>query len=155
MFNAHFGQRAARVFRGADAFPAARGDTKQEGDKMETIISGSRRITDPDIVDEAVRASGFTVTAVIEGGQRTYVDRRIVGGVDWLARLWALRNGLPVETVNADWSLHGKAAGPIRNREMAGKGKQLIAIPDDESRGTVDMIEAAKEFGLPFYVHHA
>lgn len=120
---------------------------------MITIIAGSRDITDESLVDEAVKASGFTVTSVIEGGQRTYVGKRIVGGVDWLARLWALKNGKPVKTINADWELYGRSAGPRRNSKMAEEGRQLIAIPRGESRGTRDMIKKAESRGLDIYIH--
>jgi|ERR1043166_2562069 hypothetical protein len=125
---------------------------------METIISGSRRITDIRIVEDAVRVSNFTITKVIEGGQRTMNRKREpIGGVDYLAKLWALCNRLPLERIDAKWQIHGKAAGPIRNRKMAALAKQLIAIPDPESRGTIDMIEAAREAGFPrerIYVHY-
>lgn len=116
---------------------------------MRTIIAGSRRITNPNIVEWAVHASGFTVTEVIEGGQRTYNGlRQPVGGVDYLAHLWALRKRIPCKRINAKWQIHGKAAGPIRNREMARLGEQLIAIPDSESTGTIDMIDAVREAGF-------
>lgn len=125
---------------------------------METIISGSRRITDIRIVEDAIRASGFTITKVIEGGQRTYNEQRQpVGGVDYLAQLWARRNRLPLQRVDAKWGIHGKAAGPIRNQEMALLGRQLIAIPDSESTGTIDMIDAARKAGFTperVYVHY-
>lgn len=122
---------------------------------METIISGSRRITDISIVEAAIAASGFMITKVIEGGQRTYNDNREpIGGVDYLAKLWALRNRLSLQRVNAKWQIHGNAAGPIRNREMAAMAQQLIAIPDPDSRGTVDMINAAQQAGLRVYVHY-
>lgn len=125
---------------------------------METIISGSRRITDIRIVEDAIRASGFKVSLVIEGGQRTYDDSDWpVGGIDYLAQLWAIRHEVPCHTERADWPKHRKAAGPIRNRKMAALGKQLIAIPDPDSRGTIDMIEAAREAGYAperIYVHY-
>jgi len=125
---------------------------------METIISGSRRITDIRIVEDAIRASGFKITMVIEGGQRTYNNNRWpIGGVDFLAQLWALRNKIPWHREDAKWQIHGAAAGPMRNRKMASLGKQLIAIPDPESKGTIDMIDAAREAGFSperIYVHY-
>jgi hypothetical protein len=122
---------------------------------METIISGSRRITDMSIIEAAIAASGFTITKVIEGGQRTYNDKREpIGGVDYLAQQWARRNRIPHKRVDAEWSVHGNAAGPFRNRQMALIGKQLIAIPDGDSRGTIDMIDAARQKDLHIYVHY-
>ena len=122
---------------------------------MVTIVSGSRHITDYAIVEAAIRASGFTISKVIEGGQRTYnKQRQPVGGVDYLAFLWAFRNRVPCLRVNAKWQSHGPAAGPIRNREMAALAQQLIAIPDSDSRGTIDMIDVARQAGLSIYVHY-
>jgi len=127
---------------------------KGEAEVAITIISGGRHHRDPNIVDAAVRASGYVVTAVIEGGQRTRdaETREIVGGVDYFARLWAEARGIPVETMEADWGRYRKLAGPIRNEAMAMVGEQLIAIPDEESHGTWDMVRKAKKRGLPVFV---
>lgn len=123
------------------------------GEVMKTIIAGCRHITTDSIVEEAVRESGFDITEVIEGGQRTRAGSRIVGGVDWLARLWALRNNVPVKTMNADWDLYGKSAGPRRNAQMAEYGEALIAIWDGQSRGTRDMIKAAERRKLKVFTY--
>ena len=48
----------------------------------------------------------------------------------------------------ADWERHGKAAGPIRNAEMADVSDALIAFWDGQSCGTKSMIELAKRKGL-------
>jgi hypothetical protein len=82
---------------------------------MITIISGSRRFTDPAIVEEAVKKSGFTVTEVIEGGQRTWNAEKtaIIGGIDYLAKQWALVNSIPFRTIKAKWGMYGRGAGPI------------------------------------------
>lgn len=94
---------------------------------------------------------------VIEGGQRTYNnDHQPIGGIDYLAMRWARENRIMHRRVKARWDLHGRAAGPIRNREMARLATQLIAIPDSESKGTVDMIRAAQDAGYTsarIYVH--
>jgi hypothetical protein len=52
----------------------------------------------------------------------------------------------------ADWKTHGKAAGPIRNRQMAKNAEALIALWDGNSRGTKNMIETATKLGLKVYV---
>lgn len=51
------------------------------------------------------------------------------------------------------WGVYGKSAGPRRNNEMAkfasesGSGT-LIAFWDGESRGTKNMIDTARRYGL-------
>jgi hypothetical protein len=52
----------------------------------------------------------------------------------------------------AKWEEHGKAAGPIRNRQMlTHKPAMVIAFHNDiqKSKGTKDMITAAKDAGIP------
>ena len=111
---------------------------------MKVIISGSRNITDHDVLEQAIKASGFDITQVIEGGCR---------GVDRLARMWAERNRIPCVTYRADWVHYGAKAGPIRNSEMADAGEALIAIPAWPSPGTRDMIRRATNKCLRLYVH--
>ena len=69
-------------------------------------------------------------------------------GADMLAFMWAVENEIPTETYNADWSKHGKAAGPIRNSQMLSEGKPdaLIAFPG--GRGTADMVSKAGRAGV-------
>lgn len=73
-------------------------------------------------------------------------------GVDALAERYARELGLAVRIFRADWDLHGKLAGPIRNREMAAYGDRLLAFWDGKSKGTKDMIRAARAAGLPVKV---
>lgn len=122
---------------------------------MKVIVSGSRYIQDYKIVADAIAESGFTPTLIIEGGQRSYSGypvARIVGGVDWLANQWAKAHGIEVRTEYALWDVHGKMAGPIRNRVMAEMGDALIAIPEGKSRGTRNMILAIRLVDKPIFV---
>ena len=59
-----------------------------------------------------------------------------------------------VETYPADWDRHGKSAGPIRNRQMLAEGHPdlVVAFPDTVSRGTWDMIGAARHAGVKVWV---
>lgn len=113
---------------------------------MKVIVAGSRTITDPNVVAEAIKTSGFPVTEIIEGGCR---------GVDDLARNWAMWNNIPFTTHEADWDTHGKRAGFLRNTKMAEVGEALIAVmPHIGSKGTTMMIKIAKEKGLPVYIYY-
>ncbi|MCR4582518.1 MAG: hypothetical protein K5764_03060 [Prevotella sp.] len=55
---------------------------------------------------------------------------------------------LPFELHPAKWRLLGKAAGMVRNAEMAKCSDELIAFWDGESRGTKHMINFARKRGL-------
>lgn len=114
---------------------------------MKTIIAGSRDITDPRHVWDAVREAqteGLEVTEVVTGGAR---------GVDTIAHNGATKGGIDTTVMHANWEGHGKAAGPIRNRRMAEYADALIAVWDGKSRGTKNMIDEARKRGLAVWVH--
>lgn len=113
---------------------------------MKTIIAGSRAIADYALVAAACRDCGWTITEVVCGCAR---------GVDTLGELWAKRNGVAVRHFPANWALHGKSAGFIRNKEMIRYADALIAIWDGESRGTSHTIQEARKRGLSVYVVNA
>ena len=69
-------------------------------------------------------------------------------GADSLGEKFAADHNLQCELHPADWKHHGKAAGPIRNEEMAEIADALIAFWDGQSRGTKSMIGLAKRKGL-------
>jgi hypothetical protein len=69
-------------------------------------------------------------------------------GADLLGEKYAKLRGFDVEVFEADWDQFGKAAGPVRNRDMAKRADALIAFWDGKSRGTKHMIETAKDLGL-------
>lgn len=65
--------------------------------------------------------------------------------------------GLSIEVHRADWNTYGRAAGPIRNKEMVNLGADLcLAFPDHPkgqgSRGTWGCIELAYQSGIPVLV---
>lgn len=51
----------------------------------------------------------------------------------------------------ADWDTHGKAAGFIRNAEMAGQGADLCIafVVPGQSKGTQHTIDLACKAGIP------
>lgn len=67
-------------------------------------------------------------------------------GADEHARNWALFRNVDMRIYHAEWSKYGKAAGPIRNREMVKNADMLYAFPG--GRGTNDCISAAIEAGI-------
>ena len=110
---------------------------------MKTIIAGGRNITDYTLVLSALEESTFKPTEIVSG---------MAPGVDTLAIQFANENNLPLIEFHADWNQYKRAAGPIRNRQMAEYGDALVAIWDGESRGTMNMISEATKRGLKVYV---
>lgn len=116
---------------------------------MRLIIAGSRGFHELRELQAAVRWarkdwSWPEIDEVVSGG---------AAGVDRLGELYAEEEGIPVKLFPADWGKHGKAAGPIRNREMAEYADALVAVWDGSSRGTKNMIDEATKRGLKVYVH--
>ncbi|MCI0617999.1 DUF2493 domain-containing protein [bacterium] len=110
---------------------------------MKVIIAGSRSITRIELVEKAIRDSGFSISEVISGGAR---------GVDKLAIEWAVQHKIRVKSFIPNWEKFGRSAGFRRNIEMAEYAEALIAVWDTISKGTKHMIETAQHHSLPCYV---
>ena len=79
------------------------------------------------------------VSAIISG---------MAPGADTLATRWAKRFDVPVQEFPADWSGHGRSAGPIRNQRMLDEGKPDLVVAFPGGRGTADMVRRAKTAGI-------
>ncbi len=62
-------------------------------------------------------------------------------GPDHLGEIIASLFYIPVKKFPADWKTHGKAAGMIRNREMAEHADELYLVWDGKSSGSRNMKE--------------
>lgn len=63
--------------------------------------------------------------------RKVSIDLLIEGGgpgADTLCRQWATARGIPVETIPADWTEHGWAAGPVRNRAILDRKPGLLVV---------------------------
>ena len=105
------------------------------------IIAGSRDLTDYALLcsfaDEAL--AGAEDIEIVSGGAR---------GADDLGERYARERRYALKVLPDDWKEWGRAAGPIRNEQMAGYADALIAFWDGQSAGTRDMIRKAEERGL-------
>lgn len=69
-----------------------------------------------------------------------------------MAADFARQYGYPLIEIPADWTTYGKAAGPIRNRQMLDLNPDIvIAFHNDitSSKGTKDTVTEAKRRGIP------
>lgn len=71
---------------------------------------------------------------------------------DQFGESWAEKRGIAVKRFPADWNKHGKAAGPIRNAQMADYADTCVAFWDGESRGTKDMFDQMTRRAKPSFV---
>lgn len=113
---------------------------------MRTIIAGTRTATERHTFIGIMSCPWLErVTVVLSG---------MAAGADTHGAAEARRHGFTVEEYPADWRKHGKAAGMIRNQQMADNADALIAVWDGKSRGTADMIRRAKAKGLRVHVYN-
>ena len=73
-------------------------------------------------------------------------------GADRLGERYAAENGFAIERYPAEWEKYGKAAGPMRNEQMAQAADYVICFWDGKSRGTYSMIQSALANGKPIKV---
>ena len=118
---------------------------------MKVVIAGTRykdsinKIAFDDylLLTTSIDRSGFAITEVVYG---------MATGVDRLGEIWAISNDKPVKEMPADWNKHKKAAGPIRNRQMAEYCDAAVIIWDGISPGTRNMIDEMIRVKKPYYV---
>lgn len=75
-------------------------------------------------------------------------------GADSLGKRYAMERGIALVSYPAEWDKYGKAAGFVRNTQMAENADALIAFWDGKSRGTKHMIETAQKAGLKIRIIH-
>lgn len=68
-------------------------------------------------------------------------------GADEFVRDWAYENDITCIVYIAHWNEYGKAAGPIRNRDMLRNADMLFAFPG--GKGTRDCMAGARHIGIP------
>lgn len=110
---------------------------------MRIVIAGGRDFTNTGMaficLEPLVRAGDI----IISGH---------ASGADHIGELYAEKHELECELYPADWKTYGRAAGPIRNEQMAKVADKLIAFWDGKSRGTRSMINLAKKHGCEITV---
>lgn len=119
---------------------------------MKLIIAGSRNLLNEggywfdelDQFREKLRYnSKKEITEVVCG---------MAKGADTIGKEWAEKHNIPVKEFPADWEKYGKAAGPIRNKQMADYADTAIVIYNpDVSKGSKNMVEQMKKIGKPVF----
>jgi len=110
---------------------------------MKYAVVGSRTCTSPRKVFPVLRRLLSPGDIIISGGAK---------GVDSLAEVYAKDNDHTIIVHKAQWGLHGKAAGPIRNKQIVEDCDEVIAFWDGSSRGTRNTLGLAKETRKPIHV---
>ena len=96
------------------------------------IITGGRDYADWPMVQAILNL--FDIGLIIQGG---------ASGADLMAKDYAETFNIPYVTVEADWNKHGRAAGPIRNKEMLLKYPNAVIVAFPGGRGTENCVKQA------------
>ena len=110
---------------------------------MKVLVTGSRKWTDFDTIYNRL-AQLPKDTIIVEGGAT---------GADTLARTAAYKLKLDRLCMKANWKMHGRSAGAIRNRTMLDLNPDLVlGFRLNQSSGTTDCLDEARKRGIPVEV---
>lgn len=119
---------------------------------LRVMMTGARAVTDRAgvefVFNEIAKRVPFTL---VHGACPTGADKF---AADWARSDRARSMGVTEEPHPANWNLHGKRAGLVRNQEMVDtKPDLVVAFPHTSapSNGTRHTIDAAKRAGIPVY----
>jgi len=116
--------------------------------EFKLIVAGGRDFTD------YAKASN-SINELANGELAPYAVAIVSGmarGADAIGAEFARNNNVVLYEFPANWDVHGKRAGFIRNEEMGRFSDGLLAFWDGQSRGTKHMIEFMKRLNKPVFV---
>jgi hypothetical protein len=90
-------------------------------------------------VDSWIQANGRP-SLIISGGAK---------GTDAMVEKYALIHKIPLKVYEANWKLHGKKAGPIRNALIVAEADHILAFLHVDSIGTRDCLAQADDACVP------
>lgn len=119
---------------------------------MKVIVAGSRHL-DERLVSPIIE-SMLNYIEITNKGPFGYIDEIVSGGctgVDAAGEKLAREYSIDLKRFEPDWNKHGKAAGPIRNKEMANYADVLVLIWDGKSKGSLSMKKEMKSLNKLIY----
>lgn len=111
---------------------------------MKIIIAGTRTFNDKNLLFNQMDLIILKFFLV----ENIKIISGTAEGADKLGEEWAKERNFLCERFPPDWNKHGKAAGPIRNAQMADAADMCVVFWDGKSKGTKNMIETALSKGL-------
>lgn len=118
---------------------------------MKVVVAGSRTL-DHSITYYALELEKMLQTFENQYGQITMIVSGAARGPDKLGEAWAKKNKVQLAKFPAQWDLHGKAAGPIRNQEMGEFADGAVVMWDGESTGALHMSKVMLKLKKPFII---
>lgn len=118
-------------------------------DNVRIIVCGGREFNDKTMFEENM-----------DEVMKEYPNAEIVSGhasgADTFGEEYAKAHGLRLSVFPAEWKKYGRAAGPIRNKQMLDYASEgcpvIVAFWNGQSRGTKNMVTQAKNAGAKCHV---
>lgn len=109
------------------------------------IVAGSRDFNDYNLLSSELDnfLAGKKNVTIISGTAR---------GADRMGEQYAAEHGYKIDQFPAEWSKYHQGAGPIRNLEMVKTADAVVAFWDNQSTGTKNIIDCAKQENIPYKV---
>lgn len=124
--------------------------------KYRIIVAGTRDFNNYEMLNTELSDFIDTILDDVEAQADIEFISGTAKGADSLGEKFAKSRGYSLKFFPADWNKYGKAAGPIRNKQMAEYASEergvLFAFWDGKSRGSKNMIELAKTYGLEVHI---
>ena len=108
------------------------------------IVAGGRKFVGRKLMRRALSRLMSPEDIIVSGG---------AGGADLMGEQYGRHFDHQIIVMPAEWQVHGKKAGILRNREMAEAADVLFAFWDGSSKGTKNMIDTALSLGLEVHVY--
>ena len=115
---------------------------------MRVLVCGGRNYNNVNKVFEILDGID-NGTATIPGDKDGEIITTIISGcakgADTHGISYAQQHNLRLEKYPANWNKHGRAAGPIRNKQMIDEGKPDLVVAFPGGRGTANMCKQARD----------
>ncbi len=109
------------------------------------VVAGSRNFNDYNLLSSELDKflAGKKNVTIVSGTAR---------GADRMGEQYAAEHGYKIDQFPAEWSKYHQGAGPIRNLEMVKTADAVVAFWDNQSTGTKNIIDCAKQENIPYKV---
>ena len=121
-------------------------DDKPTDDKeFRVVVAGSRNFGDYERL--SAELDKFLV-----GKKNVVIVSGTARGADRMGEQYAAEHGYKIDQFPAEWGKYHQGAGPIRNLQMVKTADAVVAFWDNESSGTRNIIDCARQEHIPYKV---
>ena len=109
------------------------------------IVAGSREFNDYNLLSSEL-------DKFLKGKKNVTIVSGTARGADRMGEQYAAEHGYKIDQFPAEWSKYHQGAGPIRNLEMVKTADAVVAFWDNQSTGTKNIIDCAKQENILYKV---